>query len=352
VPKAVLAELRRLDRDNAVRNWHSTAALLKLLKLFESHHIPAIPLKGPALAALLYGDVSQRQFNDLDILVRERDLLAAGALLVSQGYTPDRKWTRAQEGGALQILHHFGFEPADDRAPVELHCRLVSWTRGLGFPLDPWWQQAILIPLMGTKRVRCFALEHLLLYLCVHGAHHQWERLCWVCDVAELIDVHPQLDWERTLEQAAQMGSERLLLLGLRLAGDLLGAQVPAHVQQQVKADARVSALARQVRSRLFGRRQSSHSQQIRFGQRLFGRWQEQVQYRWRILLFRYGVRWALEPPDGPFAALYPLLERVPSKNVWIWPLPLYALLFLASHPLYPMRRALERASPRKRVEP
>src|SRR5262245_10666576 len=68
VPKAVLDQLRNYFYTNAAHNVFLTTELLKLLTLFEAHGIPAIPFKGPVLAASVYGNLSLRQFGDLDIL--------------------------------------------------------------------------------------------------------------------------------------------------------------------------------------------------------------------------------------------------------------------------------------------
>ncbi len=77
IPEQILDELRRLFRDNAVRNLFLTETLIKLLKQLAAHEIPAIPFKGPVLASSLHGDISLRQFGDLDILVRKQDVPAA-----------------------------------------------------------------------------------------------------------------------------------------------------------------------------------------------------------------------------------------------------------------------------------
>jgi hypothetical protein len=89
------------------------------------------------------------------------------------------------------------------------------------------------------------------LILCVHGGKHQWERLMWICDIAECILAH-QLDWRRLLQQAQGGGSKRTLLLGLFLAQDLLGIELPAEVRQNIQADAKIKLLARQVTDQLF----------------------------------------------------------------------------------------------------
>jgi len=86
VPKTNLAQLRDYSHSNALHNLFLTKELFKLLNLFESHSIPAIPFKGPVLAVSAYGNLSLRQIGDLDILVRERDFHKAKELLLDQGH--------------------------------------------------------------------------------------------------------------------------------------------------------------------------------------------------------------------------------------------------------------------------
>ena len=69
--------------------------------------------------------------------------------------------------------------------------------------------------------------------------------------VAELVRVHQALDWEALLAQARALHCQRILGLGLYLANDLLGAELPAPVLGQVRADPATRALGRQVREQL-----------------------------------------------------------------------------------------------------
>jgi len=74
---------------NAKHNLFLTSKLLRLLELLKKYSIFAVPLKGPVLTESIYGDLSFRSFDDLDILVYEHDALKAYNLLVSQGYKPE-----------------------------------------------------------------------------------------------------------------------------------------------------------------------------------------------------------------------------------------------------------------------
>ena len=66
------------------------------------------------------------------------------------------------------------------------------------------------------------APEDSLLILCVHANKHQWSRLGWICDIAEMLRSHPDLNWPVVMEQARMLRSERMLLLGLLLARESL----------------------------------------------------------------------------------------------------------------------------------
>jgi hypothetical protein len=90
--------------------------------------------------------------------------------------------------------------------------------------------------LLGTT-VSTLAPEDLLLALCAHGAKECWGKLKWICDVAELIRAYPNLDWDRVLTQAKQLHSQRMLLLGVGLARELLGVRVPETVLAAIQSD-------------------------------------------------------------------------------------------------------------------
>jgi len=55
---------------------------------------------------------------------------------------------------------------------------------------------------------------------------------------------------DRALAVANEVGAQRMLRLGLRLAADLLGAELPAHLAATVQSDRAVAKLAAQIESR------------------------------------------------------------------------------------------------------
>ena len=251
IPEKVTHSLREHFRANTLQNLVKTRELLELLDAFEAHGISAVPYKGPVLAAAAYGNVALRQFGDLDILVHRRDVYEAEEVLVSLGYRPQHSLGRTQKEAFLRSRIEHVFTSADGDSIVELHWGIAE--RELSFPLDVerLWERLEVVPL-GGREVPIFSAEDSLLILCAHGSKHLWERLGWVCDVAELVHSHPELVWEQSFVQARALGGERMLLLGLFLARELLRLDLPAWVSAKADADLTVRALATKITERLF----------------------------------------------------------------------------------------------------
>jgi hypothetical protein len=73
-----------------------------------------------------------------------------------------------------------------------------------------------------------------------------------ICDVAELLRAHPELDWEKIVDRAETLGCRRILWLGLFLAYDLLQAPLPMEILERVYQDPLVISLAQEVFEVLF----------------------------------------------------------------------------------------------------
>ena len=251
VPEASLAALRKHFHKNVQRNLLLTSELLTLLDLLTLHGISAIPYKGPILAASVYGNLALRYFSDLDLLVRKQDMAKAKDLLVTEGYRLDHPLNKVQEAAYIRFQAHLPFSSHDGQSFVDLHSSFTPSYYAFPLDLERLWER--LGPnLFGGREVLTLSPEDLLLILCVHGAKHLWARLAWICDIAEIIRVHGEIDWGQVMDQAFAVGSERALFLGLFLANALLGADLPEEIIRRVQADPVTQSLGAQVRRRLF----------------------------------------------------------------------------------------------------
>ncbi|HEY3042032.1 MAG TPA: nucleotidyltransferase family protein [Pyrinomonadaceae bacterium] len=286
VPRDQLARFKQNYQDNVARNLLLTAELCRILQTFEAAGIEAVPYKGPALAAYAYGNLSLRRFVDLDILVRKADALRAKELLTALGFVCGTPWTSAQQALLLRTQHNLSMSREEGRIVVELHWEVASSLFASSLQAEDFWGRLETLRLNNVA-VKSLSTEDLLLSLCVHGSKHLWERLAWICDVAELAKTRTDLDWSVVLERAASSGNQRMLFLGLYLASSLLDAPLPKQVKSRFEADRMVASLAMQVSKRLFGdvgQAPASIGQTFRFQWALRAGWRSRLRYC-RLLL-------------------------------------------------------------------
>lgn len=224
------------------------AELARLVNRFRAARIELIVYKGPAVAALYYGDVGLRSFGDLDFLVRRSDLGAVRRILEQDGYEP--KETLSEEE-RVRFEEH-GKEYCFVRGPlmVEPHWSLTQPRYPFEVDYEDLWQRSRLQDLFGAQ-LRVFAPEDQLLILCVAGAKSGWERLQMVCDVAAALAATPSLDAPACLERARPLGMLRILLLGCRLASELFDAEVPEPLRRAMAEDRVIPALAKRIAAAL-----------------------------------------------------------------------------------------------------
>jgi len=250
VPSEVLAKFKQHYIENSARNTVLTAELCRLINLFRDEGIEAIPYKGPVLALFVYGDIALRRFVDLDMIVKKSDVLKAREILLKSGYTPSKSLSLAQQELLLRTQHNMQFSRDNHQLIIELHWEIAPHLFASTVNGERLWQDLIMLDLNGTP-VKTFSAEDLLFSLCVHGSRHLWERLGWICDVAELITRHP-LNWTALINRAASADAERMFLLGVHLAERLLDARLPAEVKQRCDSDPRLSSLADNIIEHLF----------------------------------------------------------------------------------------------------
>jgi len=312
VPREFMDQLQKYFLVNAGRNIFLTEELRNLLDLFEAHGIPGIPYKGPALADSAYGDITLRQFNDLDILVQKQDVVRAKNIMVSQGYRPNFQITDGTAEPYIKSQNELSFTRHDGRAIVELQWEIVPRYFSVSIPCEYLWNGEHPSSKSGLS-FRAISPEVELIILCVHGTKERWTRLLWVCDLAEFIRVNQKLDWERIIELSRALGSLRMLFLGMFLAKSLLDASVPEKVMQQVEVDPMVRRMAKQVRKQLFQSTNGSSGilKKSMFYLKARERMRDQIQYCLRLAATTTPGDWTLLQLPKTFFPLYYLIRPI-----------------------------------------
>lgn len=307
-----LNDLRNYFRANNAFNLLLSGELVRLLKVFESRGIQALPYKGPAMAAAIYGDLALRQFCDLDILVRESDVWQATELLVQQGFEPHFVIPPEKQQAFVRLSYVRLFRRDGGRTIVELHWRVAP--RFFDVPLDTerLFHRLKKIDLLGSQ-VLFPAAQDLLLMLCIHGAKDFWEKLEWVSAIAELLRANPGINWDKLFEQSRDLHCERMLLVGLLLAHKLLEAPLPDHIMVRVTSSEQVFSIARRVVERFFAAKETG----LQFAARLAfhisfkDRGRDKLRYCSRLAFTTTPIDWATMPMPRPLSFLYLPLRAV-----------------------------------------
>ncbi len=196
LPDPIQLDLLQAEQD-AVRNgfWW-TSELKGILQAFADNHIPVIPLKGPMFAESIYGSINLRASRDIDLLVRPEHLPVAKSELEKLGFARHRggyddKFFRGLTG------HRGCYDDKFFRGAtlVELHFD-VAIPQAYNFGTASAWTRARQKEFLGIP-VWLFTPSDQLLFICLHGVRHQFERLSNVLDVALALNrltpqIHPE----------------------------------------------------------------------------------------------------------------------------------------------------------------
>jgi hypothetical protein len=253
VPPERQEKLATMERSLAVRAMFLTAELLRLLDAFRASGVHAIPYKGPVLAAQAYGDFTAREFEDLDLILPQRDMPAAHDVILGFGYKPKFDWMLSRDAESALVPGEYNYRDVPRNAMIELHTEKTL----RHFPVPPNIDGFLsrLIPVRIAERdVMTFAPEELLTMLCIHGSKDFWERLSWINDVSELVQSQPAFEWPRAWQFASSQRAGRMVRVGLALAVALFDTPLPPDALAEVRADRVAMDLADSVARRLVQR--------------------------------------------------------------------------------------------------
>lgn len=317
VPAATLAQMRQIYVHQAQRNLFVTGELIKIHRLFKQNEIFAIPFKGMTLAMTAYQNLSFRASCDIDLLVSRADFPQATELLSKLGYemagyiaavkdNPDLRY-----GSFLQSEDRqkgYDFINPNNKVAIDLQWSVTVKAKSNYFNLnfEQLKQNTSEVTLAGYTLPQ-FAPEVMVLYLCFHGSKHCWQSLKWVCDLAQFIASHPELNWQQVEQQARKLKLTTMLHLGLLLAHNLYQTSVPQPLLKKVAQNARANALYRQVRQLIFTRR-FTQWEDYAFIFKITDSWQGKLQFISGLLFIPTNKEWeAVKLPKY----LFPLYSAI-----------------------------------------
>jgi len=306
VSPAQFERLKAGARAAGIRSLQLSAELIRVTSALQAEKIIALPYKGPVVAVQAYGDLALREFEDLDIILPQRDMIRANEVLRGLNYKPRYPWIF--DASALAPGEYNYFDEAR-RTMVELHTEKTLRHFPVEPPIDAMNEAAVPVGI-GGHSIATFGDEDSLVLLCVHGSKDFWERISWIADVSEFVQRKANLDWSRVFGRAAELRATRMLLLGLALASQLLDTPLPETVRAKISADSTVGALVQQISARLLAKDVSPRTAA------------ESFRYRRQMIpgaigSWKYGLRLATAPAEEDW-----MMVRLPRALA-----PLYVVL-------------------------
>jgi len=206
LPGWVMSRLQTAYYSAFTHNISYYRELSDILSSFKRSGIQVIILKGAVLAETLYPDISLRPFSDIDLLIRDQDLLKAESDLQYLDY---EKYTREFRQGYQREFEKYSAYLKRGRIAihVDLHTRLFPFAHAQESELNGFWDRAVVTQIGGNI---CLVLsaEDTVLHLCAHIFKHGFQtRLLWFYDIALMISKYGEsLNWKLIEKNARTLG--------------------------------------------------------------------------------------------------------------------------------------------------
>ena len=242
IPDSLMESLRANNHVSAQKNLFLASQLILIKDLFEHAGLNFLSLKGPLLGSYLYDNISLRPFGDLDIVVKRDQIFRAKELLLESGFLPTHVMSAAEEEDYVDQQYALTLtkKKGDFYIVAELHWALTHKFFSFRFTPEELWTRTQSLDLLGVQ-MNTLKNGLLMLFLCVHGAKHDWNRLIWLCDIARLSTRFSADDWDDLFDLARRTGSVRMVTVGLELSRVLLGAELPEIARDRISRDGKTS---------------------------------------------------------------------------------------------------------------
>jgi hypothetical protein len=253
VPSEHLSELHNRNKKATLRMLTFTAEIANLTSLLKEVSVNSIPLKGPVAAMQIYNDFTYKDSRDIDILINQNQLGVCISAIEHTGYQCSYDYNslnRKQKKAFQKANNQLTFYHQKKKIQLEIHWRLFANPHLLSFDFNELIQEGSTIQI-GQETIYQLSQEHLLLYLCVHGAKHHWSLLYWLIEVASLIK-REDYNWDELLEKSIKIGIDRPLVQALILSNQIFNSKIPSNIIDYYQRDSQIKSLVKTSKDIIF----------------------------------------------------------------------------------------------------
>lgn len=200
--------------------------------------IPALFLKGFALAGAVYPSPAQRPMGDLDLAVPHRNYQQATEILQQLGFVDARPPSSHNRAIAGLSTHAFPFRHEARQVNLDLHYNILNCSLWESAD-DGFWAAALPLAQPGLDGALTLAPEHHLFHACLHGYSRSLLQLSirWMLDAHFILARHgDNFRWPLVEAEAQRHRCGPLLAATLGYLADHLACPVPADVLTRLAA--------------------------------------------------------------------------------------------------------------------
>jgi hypothetical protein len=241
IPRDIRTRLKSDFQANLHRNFSLLEEALRIARVFRDRGIDVIPYKGPVLAEQLWGSFALRECSDLDLLVPRANVNAAGSVLRDLSYLPVSPISDSLRPSFVRNASEEQFHHCESNILLELQWAPAPRGMAIDFDEESLWRNKQTVSIAG-ETLTTPSPEDLFALLAIHGWKHNWSKLVWVADLAQVMRRH-DLDWD-LLHRSARRGRwDRILRLAVAMVERVYGVALsPA-----LRPDPKLALLADQL---------------------------------------------------------------------------------------------------------
>jgi len=247
IPSEQLQQIREKMTQQAVKSLRQLSELISLCKVLNKKGIQYVIIKGPHLARRLYGNAAVKVSVDLDILmVKPDDLPAFHVALTSAGYAcVEQKlmtgtWKQRLFVSAKREVHYYNRVAG---CAIDLHVKPLANTILTAHRYKDFFTDIEQAPFEGIT-IPVLPPEKYFIYLCYHGACHQFSRLAWLMDIRIFyLQIRDTMDGDKILSVARSLNMERMVLLAFMMLNLLFEVEIPGSIRSSVEHSSRLKKL-------------------------------------------------------------------------------------------------------------
>lgn len=219
VPAHIMKKLKRNYEQTFTMNLVFMRFLEELDGILSELKGPDIMvIKGASLLGVIYDDIGLRPMEDIDILVQRKDMEEVGNILKDLGFSKDPVYPTTYKRGPISVDLH-----TDILSSHRIESRqFLAETNN-----DALWKRSVLLFDKGSHVFRP-SIEDTIIILSFHILKHNFERLIWLVDIAEILRKQAlYFKWEDLLCIAKDTKAQRAIFYSIISVKNMFGLDVP-----------------------------------------------------------------------------------------------------------------------------